>query len=86
MICPSSAHENRPGAKFCEECAAALKRACASCGAELRPSAKFCDECATPTGAAPQSPQKRFPAGFSCSQAVHRTRRLYPAFRADELQ
>ena len=59
MICPACAHENRPGAKFCEECAGALKRVCASCGAELRPTAKFCDECATPvagaTAAAPRA-------------------------------
>jgi len=48
MNCPSCTHENRPGAKFCEECAAPLKRVCASCGSELRPAAKFCDECATP--------------------------------------
>ena len=45
MTCPSCAHENRPGAKFCEECGTPLKRACASCGGELRPTAKFCDEC-----------------------------------------
>jgi hypothetical protein len=46
--CPACQHENRAGAKFCEECAAPLKRVCASCGAELRPTAKFCDECGTP--------------------------------------
>ena len=45
MTCPTCAHENRPGAKFCEECAGPLKRLCASCGVELRPTAKFCDEC-----------------------------------------
>ena len=47
MICTACKHDNRPGAKFCEECAAPLKRACADCGADLRPSAKFCDECGT---------------------------------------
>ena len=45
MTCAGCGHENREAAKFCEECAAPLKRFCASCGAELRPSAKFCDEC-----------------------------------------
>jgi class 3 adenylate cyclase len=57
--CPACQHENRPGAKFCEECAAPLPRACASCGAELRPTAKFCDECGTPVaagGARPAAP------------------------------
>jgi class 3 adenylate cyclase/tetratricopeptide (TPR) repeat protein len=51
MNCVACHHENRPGAKFCEECAAPLKRACASCGAELRPTAKFCDECGQSVGA-----------------------------------
>jgi class 3 adenylate cyclase/ketosteroid isomerase-like protein len=52
MRCPSCQHENRDGAKFCEECATPLKRACTSCATELRPTAKFCDECGTPIPAA----------------------------------
>jgi Double zinc ribbon len=50
MKCPRCQHDNRPGAKFCEECAAPLARACANCGAQLSPTAKFCSECAHPTG------------------------------------
>ena len=58
MHCPACRHENRPGAKFCEECAAPLPRACASCGSELRPTAKFCDECGAPVaGSAPSRAQ-----------------------------
>src|SRR5262245_36348849 len=53
MTCPRCQHENRSGAKFCEECAAPLPRACASCGAHLRAAAKFCDECGAATRAAP---------------------------------
>ena len=45
MNCPACQHENRPGAKFCEDCAVPLTRLCASCGSELRPTAKFCDAC-----------------------------------------
>ncbi len=52
MTCPVCAHDNRAGAKFCEEYAAPLKRSCAGCGAELRPTAKFCDECGAPAQAA----------------------------------
>jgi len=52
LNCPACAHENRPGAKFCEQCAAPLPRLCASCGAELRPNAKFCDECGAALSAA----------------------------------
>lgn len=41
MYRPFCHHENLLGAKFCEHCAAPLKRHCASCGVELRPSAKY---------------------------------------------
>jgi class 3 adenylate cyclase/tetratricopeptide (TPR) repeat protein len=47
------------GAKFCEECAAPLARACVNCGAQLSATAKFCSECAHPAGpAAPPAPQR----------------------------
>jgi class 3 adenylate cyclase/tetratricopeptide (TPR) repeat protein len=59
MKCPRCQHENRPGAKFCEECAAPLARACANCGAQLSATAKFCSECAHPAGPpAPPSSQR----------------------------
>jgi len=53
MRCPRCQHDNRPGARFCEECATALQRACAACGAPLSATAKFCPECAHPTAAPP---------------------------------
>jgi class 3 adenylate cyclase/tetratricopeptide (TPR) repeat protein len=62
MQCPRCQHENRPGAKFCEECAAPLARRCSNCGAELGASAKFCSECAHPTGVASAAPAARFGA------------------------
>jgi class 3 adenylate cyclase/tetratricopeptide (TPR) repeat protein len=52
MKCGKCQHENRAGAKFCEECASPLARACANCGAPLSPTAKFCSECAHPAGQA----------------------------------
>jgi predicted ATPase/class 3 adenylate cyclase len=48
MKCPRCEFENRPQAKFCEECAAPLARACANCGTQLSATAKFCPECAHP--------------------------------------
>jgi class 3 adenylate cyclase/predicted ATPase len=48
MQCSKCGHQNRPGAKFCEECSAPLARLCANCGAHLSPTAKFCSECAHP--------------------------------------
>jgi class 3 adenylate cyclase/tetratricopeptide (TPR) repeat protein len=54
--CPRCEHENEAGAKFCEECAAPLVRACANCGRSLSPRAKFCPECAHPAGSGPATP------------------------------
>ncbi|MEX2148474.1 MAG: adenylate/guanylate cyclase domain-containing protein [Candidatus Rokuibacteriota bacterium] len=57
MQCPRCQHANRPGARFCEECAAPLEWACAACGAALSATAKFCPECAHPAAtAAPARP------------------------------
>jgi len=62
MECARCQHENRPGAKFCEECATPLAPACARCGAPLSPAAKFCSECAHPAGQAVSSTAARFAA------------------------
>ena len=59
MNCPRCQHQNPPPAKFCEECATPLARACANCGSRLSPSAKFCPECAQPV-AAGTAAQARF--------------------------
>ncbi len=56
MKCPRCQHENEAGAKFCEECAASLARACANCGRQLSATAKFCPNCAYPTGLASVAP------------------------------
>ena len=50
MHCPACHHENRPDAKFCNECAAPLASGCATCGTENPPGAKFCNQCASPLG------------------------------------
>jgi class 3 adenylate cyclase len=61
MKCPRCQHENEAGAKFCEECATPLARACTKCGRQLSPAAKFCPECAHPTGlSAAPPPAQRF--------------------------
>jgi class 3 adenylate cyclase len=48
MKCSKCGHENRTGAKFCEECATSLARVCTNCGAPISSTAKFCSECAYP--------------------------------------
>ncbi|MGE0827375.1 MAG: adenylate/guanylate cyclase domain-containing protein [Candidatus Binatia bacterium] len=47
MRCPQCQHENRDGAKFCEECGNKLELVCPACGTVLRVNAKFCDNCGT---------------------------------------
>ena len=50
--CPQCQHENVHGARFCEECASPLARACSNCGTALSATAKFCHACAYPTARA----------------------------------
>src|SRR5215831_15127820 len=70
MLCGHCHHENRPTAKFCEQCGARLVARCPACGTELRPNARFCDECgaaqavaaAAPAGTIASSPTSAPPA------------------------
>jgi class 3 adenylate cyclase/tetratricopeptide (TPR) repeat protein len=55
--------EQRPAARFCEQCGARLDAACPSCGAAVTPGAKFCGACGAAVGAAPA------PARFDSPQA-----------------
>ena len=50
MKCPRCEHDNRPEAKFCEQCAAPFERGCPNCGSFVSPGAKFCSQCAHPVG------------------------------------
>ena len=45
MRCARCQHENSPQAKFCEECATLLERACSNCGTRLVETARFCTQC-----------------------------------------
>jgi len=53
VICPSCSAENKPGAKFCNECGTPLALRCPRCGAEHRQNQKFCDECGLALATAP---------------------------------
>src|SRR5215831_783799 len=74
MKCSRCQHENRAGAKFCEECAAPLARTCGHCGGQLSPAAKFCPECAHPTGLAstPPTPRIASPESYTPKHLVER--------------
>ncbi|MGH8693576.1 MAG: adenylate/guanylate cyclase domain-containing protein, partial [Burkholderiales bacterium] len=45
MQCSHCQHENRVGAKFCEQCGSPYPRACTNCGSELSANANFCAGC-----------------------------------------
>src|SRR5262245_52189778 len=45
MDCASCGRANRPSARFCAGCGAALVPRCSACGAEAPPDARFCEVC-----------------------------------------
>jgi class 3 adenylate cyclase/tetratricopeptide (TPR) repeat protein len=55
--CGNCGHDNRPQARFCEECGRPLAVACSSCGTELRAGARFCDSCGAPFAGARPPPK-----------------------------
>jgi class 3 adenylate cyclase len=73
MTCPNCQHANRPGAKFCEECATSLTRTCAQCGNRVSPTAKFCPECAHPvSGVAVGRPRFAAPESYTPKHLAER--------------
>ena len=91
MKCAGCGHENRDAAKFCEECAARLKRLCASCGSELRPTAKFCDECGASTTALATRPDapaavERSPRSYTPKHLVEKILTSRSAFEGEGKQ
>ena len=45
MHCSHCEHDNKDGAKFCNECGAKLELVCATCATVNPPGSKFCNEC-----------------------------------------
>jgi class 3 adenylate cyclase len=50
MKCPQCQTENPTGARFCNQCGAALAARCANCQTELPAGARFCTNCGQPVG------------------------------------
>ena len=65
MKCLRCRYENRSGAKFCEECAAPLARACPNCSSQVSATAKFCPECAHPIAAPSAEPRFVSPDSYT---------------------
>jgi hypothetical protein len=72
MKCCGCGHENRDAAKFCEQCAAPVRRNCQNCGAELRATAKFCDECASAVAASDTRTLPPNPRSYTPSHLAER--------------
>jgi len=85
MRCAACGHENRPAAKFCEECATALAVACSHCDAVLRPTAKFCDACAQPVTHGRQALPQSTGAGGPSRQRAPDPRAYTPKHLADKI-
>ncbi len=55
MQCPRCRQENRPHARFCQECGVRITAGCSACGTELPTGAKFCLQCGAPVAIASAS-------------------------------
>src|SRR5713101_7293439 len=76
MHCAGCGSENREGAKFCNDCGAALSLHCPSCQAENRPGARFCNECGTLLLAQPvAAPRQARPGKQREGQGARRSRK-----------
>jgi class 3 adenylate cyclase/tetratricopeptide (TPR) repeat protein len=53
--CPQCQHENRDGAKFCNDCGARLESPCPQCGHRNPAGSRYCDECGARIGTASAS-------------------------------
>jgi class 3 adenylate cyclase/tetratricopeptide (TPR) repeat protein len=56
MRCAACGAENPGGARFCEQCGAAIELRCTHCGAPARPGARFCVACGQPLATASPPP------------------------------
>jgi class 3 adenylate cyclase/tetratricopeptide (TPR) repeat protein len=65
MKCPKCDHENIAEAKFCEQCAAPLRRACANCGSLVSSTANFCPQCGHPLKLVADDPRFASPKHYT---------------------
>jgi class 3 adenylate cyclase/predicted ATPase len=59
MHCSRCGHDNKDGAKFCNECGSPLPLVCFACGTENPTGAKFCNECGALLSTQPQVPNSK---------------------------
>lgn len=68
MNCQSCGAENDSGARFCQNCGAALALSCAQCGAPVPPRARFCNQCGAPQAVGAPAPAAAAPPAGAGSQ------------------
>jgi class 3 adenylate cyclase/tetratricopeptide (TPR) repeat protein len=65
MKCPNCEHENTVQAKFCEQCATPLGRACGNCGGAVSSAARFCPQCGSPLKPVADDPRFASPTSYT---------------------
>src|SRR6516165_2747871 len=65
MKCPKCGHENTVEAKFCDQCAAELARACVRCGRPVPTTSNFCAECGYPVKPVADKPRFASPRSYT---------------------
>lgn len=65
MKCPNCEHENVAEARFCDQCATPLDRACAACGSPASSVAKFCSQCGSPLPSGLRAPRFASPTDYT---------------------
>ena len=65
MKCSKCQHENSAKAKFCEECAAPLRRTCDNCGSQVTSTPKFCPQCGHPLSPVRDDPRFASPKSYT---------------------
>ncbi len=83
MTCSRCGAQNRPGRKFCAECAAPLAVVCASCGAANEPGEKFCGECAAPLAPVDAVPVAAVTVAMAPARTAVAERRVVTVLFAD---
>src|SRR5262245_55830114 len=58
MKCPQCAHDNRPGATWCDRCGGSLELRCATCGHVNGAGSRFCNDCGQPLGRSAAAPPR----------------------------
>jgi class 3 adenylate cyclase len=88
MKCPTCRHKNRSEAKFCEQCATRLTRACPRCGVQASLASRFCSGCGSLIAFGDERPVSRFvsPGTYTPRHLAERIRTSRDDFKGERKQ